>query len=116
MRENFKNPNIFLKSLAAPATTSAWSLAHFDKVISLDPDLLLIDYGINDAIATSTLAGRASYAGTGFGASVAMLHSGSLLCPGMTIINTTPTPYFPLRFRNDSRCVGENGAPVSTEG
>jgi hypothetical protein len=63
MREHFNNPHIVLESLAAPATTSAWALTHFNKVLSLKVDLLLVDYGVNDPISSSSAAGRESYAG-----------------------------------------------------
>jgi len=30
-----------------PSTTSAWRLSHFDEVLAVRPDLLIVDYGAN---------------------------------------------------------------------
>jgi len=45
LKDHHRNPNIELFNLAVPATTSAWRLSHFDDVLSVRPDLLIVDYG-----------------------------------------------------------------------
>lgn len=50
MRKYYGGNNIELISLAQPATTSTWLLSHLHMVMSYNPDLLLVDYGVNDAI------------------------------------------------------------------
>jgi len=45
LRAHLNNPNIKLFDFAVPATTSAWRLSHFDEVVSVWPDLLIVDYG-----------------------------------------------------------------------
>ena len=47
LQAHHNNPNIKLLNLAMPATTSAWRLSHFEDVLSLRPDLLIVDYGAN---------------------------------------------------------------------
>lgn len=61
MRQRYRNPNIHLISLAQPATTTTWILTHFDRVLKRNPDLLLVEYGVNDAIVSSTDSGRLQY-------------------------------------------------------
>jgi len=45
IKRRCQNANIKLFNLAVPATTSAWRLSHFDEVLSVRPDLLIVDYG-----------------------------------------------------------------------
>ena len=45
LQAHHSNPHINLVNLAMPATTSAWRLSHFDEVMSVHPDLLIVDYG-----------------------------------------------------------------------
>lgn len=61
MRQHYHNPNIHLISLAQPATTTTWILTHFDRVLKRNPDLLLVEYGVNDAIVSSTESGKLQY-------------------------------------------------------
>jgi len=50
MSEEYQNQDIKLVNRAQPATTSAWALSHFDRVTSVEPDLILVDYAVNDPI------------------------------------------------------------------
>jgi lysophospholipase L1-like esterase len=61
MRQHYRNPNIHLISLAQPATTTTWILTHFDRVLKRNPDLLIVEYGVNDAIVSSTESGKLQY-------------------------------------------------------
>lgn len=63
MRTHFSNPHITLHPLTKPATTTTWALAHFDRIANANPDLVLVDYGVNDPIVSSTEQGRFQYAG-----------------------------------------------------
>jgi hypothetical protein len=54
LKRYYGNNFIDLMSLAQPATTTNWVLSHFQMFMSYQPDLLLVDYSINDAI----IAGR----------------------------------------------------------
>eukprot|EP00613_Pedinella_sp_CCMP2098_P028856 CAMPEP_0171704342 /NCGR_PEP_ID=MMETSP0991-20121206/12617_1 /TAXON_ID=483369 /ORGANISM="non described non described, Strain CCMP2098" /LENGTH=719 /DNA_ID=CAMNT_0012293823 /DNA_START=1658 /DNA_END=3817 /DNA_ORIENTATION=- len=50
MKEHFSNPHITLVPLCQPATTSVWILSHFDRVLESNPDLVLVDYAVNDPL------------------------------------------------------------------
>jgi hypothetical protein len=50
MKEHFKNPHITLIPLCQPATTSVWILSHFNRVLESNPDVVLVDYAVNDAL------------------------------------------------------------------
>ena len=47
LKDYHRNPNIKLFNLGVPSTTSAWRLSHFDEVLAVRPDLLIVDYGAN---------------------------------------------------------------------
>ena len=47
LKERHQNPSIKLFNLGVPATTSEWRLSHFNEVLSIRPDLLIVDYGAN---------------------------------------------------------------------
>lgn len=61
LQRHFRNPRISLRSLAQPATTSPWIVSHFDAVLQQTPDLLLVDYAINDPNFDDSADGRAKY-------------------------------------------------------
>ena len=63
IQKQTKNAQVKLISLAQPATTSAWRLAHFDEVLAAKPDLLLVDYGVNDPNFGDTPDRKTQYAG-----------------------------------------------------
>jgi hypothetical protein len=50
LRRKYSNENIKLVNMAQPATTSAWALSHFDRVLAASPDLVFVDYAVNDPI------------------------------------------------------------------
>ena len=50
MQNRYGNTKIRHKNMAVPATTSAWCLSQFKPVLAAHPDLLIVDYGVNDPI------------------------------------------------------------------
>ena len=58
LKEYHQNPNIELFNLGVQATLSAWHLSHFDEVLEVRPDLLIVDYGASICHTNNTCDAR----------------------------------------------------------
>ena len=65
LRRHTANARITHVPLARPGTTSMYALTNFNRIRKAEPDLLLVDYGVNDPIVSvqEGSSGRAQYSG-----------------------------------------------------
>lgn len=59
MRLYYQNPNIELKNLAVGATMATWAITHVDEILASNPDVLFVDYSVNDPVSSQDEKQRA---------------------------------------------------------